>query len=540
MENEKGAQNNQPVNPPEPQPKPSTPPQKPPSSPTPIPPQSPPPPSKPIAPAESAPKENIEVKKTQPENKFSEIEKLKNSISDGKSISSAPPANTTQENNSVPTTNILSSLLSNTKLLIGIVVGIVVIAIAGAGYYFFVYNQGTLDITVSTNPDILTINDQEYTLENNQQLEFKPGSYTLSADKENYHPFTQQFEISAGQTTNLIVDLVPYPSPIELVEFTTNYPHLNPSGNEVSYLSNFGTTFYKINLNTFEKDVISANIFNHILDIQWAPSSRKANIIKSNNNAKIHKYQAENLLYESDLSENATRFHLFDFSKYDLVSQTLTTFPPEVHNPTWHPSKEEIVFHYIDDTTSENTLSKAKPNMDEKEPLTDLPSSFTNALAKYSPDGNLVAIVDTDKTTTAEPNPVYLYDVVPRNFDKIPSKDIYKNILWSPDSTKILAVKLDNTSTIIDAKTFESTAIDIKASADRIAWYNDSNRLIFFPIDPVGDDKMLVYNMSSNSTSSIKITDSLNYQTLSNPTINRNNDTLFFIGDEYLYSLAIQ
>ncbi len=521
----------------------NTPPSNPPSvDPPPINPENitPPPPPPPHSNQNSTQK--INITKTPPANKFAEIEKLKNTIETGQTANNQPQPNNTTTN---PTPNnqsgnFLNNILSNSKLIIGVIIGIIILAAGGYAYYHFVYNQGTLDLTLTTTADELIINGQNYSPQDNQQITFKPGTYAINATKELYYPASMNFEITAGQTTALTIDLKPYPSPVELVGFTTNFPNLDPSGKEIAYLSNFGTTFYKINLNTYEKDVVSGNVFNHITDIKWAPSSRQANILKSINDPKIHQYQTENLLYNPDLEQGTVMFHLFDFSKYNLISQNLIAYPQTILNPTWHPTKEEIVFQYLDPETNENTLSKSKPNMENKEVMFDLPSEFTNALPKYSPDGNLIAIVEIDKTITSEPNPIYLFHVIPRNFEKIPTKEIYHDFIWSPDSTKLVAIKNDNTPTIFDVKTFAATDITLKTDIDRIAWFNDSTRLIVFPIDPDEKNKMLIYDLATEQTSPIPMTDNLDVKTITNPIISRNDDIVYFIGNEFLYSLSIQ
>lgn len=480
--------------------------------------------------------------KSIPENKFAAIEQLKNSINEGKPLNTIPTPNTTPETNNssagFDVSKIINMTLSNRKIVIGIIAAIVIAIIGGYAYYYFVYNQGTLELTFTTPPDELKISDQVYNI-NQTTIKFKPGVYQLSATKDQYYPYQGEFEIVAGQTTALNVSLNAFPTPDELVEYPAYFPHIDPTDQEISYLSNFGTTFYKINLNTFEKDTISSNIFNHITNIEWAPSSRQANIIKSVNDPKIHQYQTINKLYDSTLPLNTVRYHLFDFSKYDLVSQNLIAYPSTIINPTWHPTKEEIVFQYLDPKTGENTLSKSKPTLEDKQVMYDLPG-FTDALAKYSPNAELISIIDTDKSTSAEPNPVYLFHTIPRNFEKIPTKDVYIDTIWSPDSAKLVAIKNDNTPTIFDVTTFEATDINLKANSNRIAWFNDSNRLVIFPINPTQNDEILIYDLATKQTTPITMTSTKKFQTIENPVINRSGNTLFFLGDEFLYSLAIQ
>jgi hypothetical protein len=476
-----------------------------------------------------------------PVNKFAEIEKLQ------QTISSTPPTpnNSTTNNNPPENTQpllekILNLITNNKKIIFGVIAFVILVIIGVSIYRYLSQNKSTLNITLTDQPDKFTINAIDYpTGEPNQTIILKPGTYVINASKDQNYPYTNTIDLTAQQTKDLSITFQPYPSSTKLIEYTTSFPHLDPSETELSYLSNFGTTFYIVKLDSPQKGTSSPNNFNHITNTVWAPSSRKAVLIKSNNDPALHQYQTKNILYQKDRPLNSTVFSLFDFNKYDSVNQNIVTYPTTVKNPSWHPTKEEIIFHFTDPKTSENSLSKSKPNLDNRELLVDL-EGFANALVKYSPDEEMIAIVDMDKTTTAEPNPVYLFYTVPRNFEKIPTKEIFQDIIWSPDSTKLIAIKNNDKPTIFDAKTYQATDIDIKASADRIAWFSSSDKLIIFPNEPNSSGQMLIYDLATGQTEPIKMKDAANFQTITNPILNRANNILYYIGDNYMYSLAIK
>jgi len=476
-------------------------------------------------------------------NKFAEIEKLQQSITSGQQLSN----NDDHPNNpdtTVPATPFYLSIinfLGQSKKIIFIILAILLVAGIGGGvYYYLNQHQATIKLTLTDQPDHLTINNIDYpTDQSNQEITVKPGTYIINATKDLYYPYNNTFELTSQQTKEINISLQSYPSSNKIIEYTTSFPHLDPTETELSYLSNFGTTFYLVRLDNPQKGTGSPNTFNHIINAVWAPSSRKAVLITSLNDPTLHQYQTSNQLYQTSRPLNSVVYSLFDFSKYDLVNQNLLVYPTTVKNPSWHPTKEEIIYHYVDPTTGENTLSKSKPNLDNREPLVEL-AGFSNVLSKYSPDEEMIAIVDQDQSTSAEPNPVYLFYTVPRNFEKIPTKDNYIDFIWSPDSTKLIAFKNNNQPTIFDIKTYQATDLDFKATANRVAWFSSSDKLIIFPLDSSSTDQMLVYDIATSQTEPIKTKDANNFQTVTDPILNRANNIMYYIGDNYLYSLAIK
>gem|GEM_PF-3170563 len=431
------------------------------------------------------------------------------------------------------------TLLSNRLFLIGTGIAIAVIIALSLGYYYFVYNIGTLSLTLNTTPDTLQINQQNYSTENSLQQTFSPGTYTLIASKANHFTEERTFTITAQSETTLNIELIPYPTPVEVVEYTTNFPSINPAETEISYLSNFGTTFYKVSLEKYTKDIISPQTFNNIDDIFWAPAARQACIIQARNNPRTTDFQEENILFQADRPLDSTIYHFYDFSKYDFVSQEILTYPATILNPNWHPTKEEIIFHYVDPATGENTLSKAKPNLDGKEVITDL--NMNNALVKYSPDTEIIAVLDTDMSDAAEPNPIHLFHTISRNYEKVPTKDRFADFLWSPDSSTILGILENNTLALIDPKTLNTTNLpaEIKADISHINWFPDSQKLIIAEEISASADNLFIYDISTNSTSDVITDNSLIFNNISYPIMTSDGQLTYFIGDGHLYSLNI-
>lgn len=433
----------------------------------------------------------------------------------------------------------LLTLLTNRLFLIGTAIVIIAIIIISLGYYYFFYNIGTLSLTLNTSPDKLTVNSQSYPLDISQKTTLAPGNYTLVAEKTGHLPITKSFIITAQKETKLTVDLIPFPAPVEVIEYTTSFPYINPAETEISYLSNFATTFYKVNLQSYIKDIISPQNFNGINNIHWAPAARQACIIEAKNNPRTTDFQEKNSLYIADRPLDSTIFHFYDFSKYDFVSQQLISYPDTIHNPRWHPSKEEIIFHFIDPATGENTLAKAKPTLENKEVITDL--DMNNARVDYSPNALKIAILDTDLSDTAEPNPIFLFDVLSRKMEKIPTKDQFQNFIWSPDSSKIIGILKDNSLALIDPATLNTTNLsaDITADIDHLNWFSDSQKIIVCTDITASADKLIIYDINSGTTKEVITDNSLTFNNISHPIVTSDNQSVYFIGDGHLYNLNI-
>lgn len=468
-----------------------------------------------------------------------EITRLKESIAANPPANNqTPPTNTPAGNSN--TLNTIINVIKNPKIIIGAIIAIVIIVVGTGLYYTFYYNVGQLKLSINETPDTITINNQTYDPTNQLDLQLKPGTYTINLNKNNYFPLQTSFNITPQETTDLSLSFTAYPTPSEIVDFPTSFAYLSPNQTEISYLSNYGTTFYRVDLTDYTKDVISPNTFNNIDNIFWAPSAKKACIIQSTNNDQLKDFQTENILYKEDRKEDEKIFHLYDFSKYDLTSQTLTTYPNKIKNPSWHPTEEAIIYQYIDQETGENSLSKSLPNLDKKELLYDL-EGFNNAIVKYSPNSELIAIVDTEPNDTSVNN-IYIFDNISRDFNKIPTKDYYINFLWSPDSQHLIGIKDSLQTSLINIETFDTVDLPFNADIKHLAWLNNSTQIIAAITSPTSNDQLIMYDISAGQPSDLVFTSDIEFTTITQPFVSRDDSTLYFIGTdkEHIYSLEIK
>ncbi|MFA4930567.1 MAG: PEGA domain-containing protein [Patescibacteria group bacterium] len=475
-----------------------------------------------------------------PAPKIDEIEKLKTNIAS---------ANQNNNSNNLPAamsgpikpswTDQIFIYLKNPKLIIGLIIAIIVIVIVVTIYNSTIKNVGHLSVALDQTPDSLTINDQNYDAASELDLDLKPGTYTVKASKNNFFPVQSTISVNPQETTSLSLAFSPYPTPTKVIDFPTSHAHLAASQQEISYLSNFGTTFYRVSLSDLTKDVISPNTFNDIEAINWAPSARQACIITSVNNNTQTDFQTKNILYQTSRPPKSTIYHLYDFSKYDLTSQTLITYPDKIKNPSWHPNKEEIIYHYIDPETGENSLSKSKPNLDNKELIYDL-TGFNHAIVKYSPSTELIAVVDTKPTDQSVSN-IYIFDTISRQFSKIPTKDVYVDFLWSPDSQYLVGIKKNQATTLLDVQTQATTDLPFFANINHLAWLHNSTQIIASISSPNSSDQLILYDLVSTEPTNLVYNSSTPFDTITNLIVSNDDTTLYFIANsnQHLFSLPI-
>lgn len=460
-----------------------------------------------------------------------EIEKLKSSILNtdiNPQPTTPPPA--------APSKNILN-ILSNKKTILILVIILLLLITGGISYYYFVYNFGTLNVTFNEIPDTIEINGKSYSPSEKLNIKLKPGNYSVSAAKNNYFPTKSSFSITTNTAQDISISFNPFPSPTEIIEYPSKFPYLNPQETEISYLSNHDTGFYNFILSSHIKGVISSNNFNHINDVIWAPTAKTACIIQSTNNSELYYKQTENILYQPDRPKDSIIYHFYDFSKYNLVTQTKLTYPESIKHPSWHPTKEEIIFHYIDKQTNENSLAKAKPNLDNIERLYDL-DNFQNAIVKYSPDTEKIAILETEPKQ-GEPNNIYIFYVIPRNFEKIPTKDIYTDFIWSPDSQSILGFKDSGLPSLIDIESTTSTDLNIKTDIKHVTFLNNEQKLVISLSAPQNNDQLVIFDLSTMQYTNLPVNFIQPLNKISDLIVDRQDTTLYFIGDEHLYSLPL-
>jgi len=485
----------------------------------------------------SQPVNNISSTNNVDSKNISEIEKLKATIAGSQTTANPTMPVTSVDNKFKP----LIDIIKNPKIWIGLVIVIILVVVGWLVYNNLLTNKAILSVDYSIKPDKLVINEQEYDLsQENISLTVKPGQYKIVATKENYFPFSTVVNLDKQQSLPVTIDLVAYPEAKEIVEYDTAFPNLNPNQNEITYLSAHGVAFYKLKITDWTKTIISENIFNNITDVKWAPSVRNACLITSVNSPEVKENQKKgNVLYDSTRSLNVTVYHLYDFSKYDLTSQSHVIYPEEVQHPTWHPTKEEILFHYIDPKTGENSISKAKPNLENRELVIELQSQ-KSVLAQYSSDLEMIAYVDT-KPLENEPNNIFIYKTVPRKLDKIPTKEVYVDFSWSPDSKKLLGFKNDGAISLIDVATFAISDLPFKTTKDRIVWLNLSDTLLAAISSGQEHDTLIWYDVETGEPKDVAWKDADKFETINNLFVSADDATLYFVANDnqHLYSLPL-
>lgn len=474
-----------------------------------------------------------------PASNLTEIEKVKASILNQGAPGAVAPANLPMMNQGSDKMQQIINLIKSPKILIGVAALALILIVGGVFYYYLFLNRAFLNVEYSVKPDQLLVNNQDYSSGgSNFSLKLKPGQYKIVASKENYFPFATTVILEAKQTVPVAIDLVAYPEAKEIVEYDTAFPHLNPNQNEIVYLSAHGIAFYKLKLNDLTKTIISENIFNHIQDVAWAPSVRNACLITAENSPEIKDNQKKgNILYDPSRILNAKTFHLYDFSKYDLTTQSHQIYPEKIQYPTWHPTKEEILYHYTDLATGENSISKSKPTLENREPVIELQNQ-KSVFAQYSPDLEMIAYVDT-MPVAGEPNNIFIYKTVPRKLDKIPTKDVYLDFVWSPDSKKLLGFKSDGNISLIDATTFNMSDLPFKIDKKHLVWLNSANGLVASVSAGGNNDKLIWYDIQSNEPKDIVFKEPNQFQTISDLFVSADDSTLYFVANETRHLFAL-
>ena len=348
-----------------------------------------------------------------------------------------------------------SPLLHNiTKRQKKIFAVILLLILAAAVILYIIFWQPIIDIQPQPKDAQISIDGHKAI----GKIRTTPGVHKIKISASGYIDWEKSIKMSLGSRQTVSPALKKLPVAKTLVAFESQFlVSGRPGMDDLIYLSNSGKTIFATFPN-LEKDGkalvtnLTADVFSGV----------------------------KNLIYSSDrqlaIYQTSQGTTLFDFHRYDLVSQTSSFWNNLIGDIVFSPDSSQVLYYYADPQTGEKSLIKATNGNQNMERVADLrEQNLQNPQLVWSADGKKALIVEKD---------VYIFDIYTKTLSKITDLGNISEATFTPDSQKILyfsrspdpTASIDTILAIMEQDGKNKKDFAVRTSLEKMVITKDSQR----------------------------------------------------------------
>jgi len=422
------------------------------------------------------------------------------------------------------------------NLIIGIAVGLALLAIIGVGVYYFVFlkKSASVNITASQTSVSLNIDGVDYpNVTSPYLIKLSKGSHQVTAGKEGFASMAKTLNIiSTTQTYTVSFDLLPYPSATKILTKAVLFPAYGKDLKSLFYFDKLDNGEYA--LKEFDlaaqKEVTQIDTMGEVTKVAWSPTYRQL-AIKVINSTKD---KEATLPYLSQYPEGTKVNWIVNLERTDLINTTKKDLHPSVKNITFNPNGDKIAYLFQNETT--RVLGVANYDGSNFDKLMEFKTIEFEPDVVWSPDGNRIAIFsnqETDAASQAKNPNVYTYNFDARNVIQVSNDGVSYGALFSPDGSKLAYISGNNVM-IYDFSKGASASTGLAASLANCSWLDNQTILI------ATNDKS-IFKLGLNANPITK--DEVGYQKDSVGVIQNifsDGNTLYLFANDGVYQLSIE
>ncbi|HRY59956.1 MAG TPA: PEGA domain-containing protein [Patescibacteria group bacterium] len=434
----------------------------------------------------------------------------------------------------------------NKKMIIGIIIAVVVVALAIAGYLLYL-NTKKYSVTINVNPPEANISipgSANAAAKNGKLvLNLKKGTYSVSISKDGYSTLKQTLNVKGSSSVNYNLSQFLTFSPV--LEQNIMSPIINTELGTIIYLEKGEqwTSIKEYNYNSDDKKtVILADSLPDIKKITWSKTYRQAAVrIKNSeqNNGSL-------LPFQEQYGEGTEMNWVIDLDRKDVVNVNVKPLSPDIKNITFKPDGTKIAYYYNNGT--KKTLAIANIDGTNYQNIVDIKTIQFDPDVIWSSDGVRIAIFADNpggETNVFAYNFETKTEIDPNTNIETPSgstsgsnaklstDNISYGALFSPSASKIIFNSGAKLSIYDFEKEAGSALLDTGAEAKitNCTWLSDDT------VIAVTDNKELV----KIKTTGEKITIQINQEGLPETITGIINDVsnVYLIGDTGIFSTPI-
>lgn len=365
----------------------------------------------------------------------------------------------------------------------------------------------------------------------------KPGANKIEITADGYIGYSTTVSLKGGKTGTYQVELRKNPFPINignLEEANNTVQFISPAdeGNTMFYLGNSGRTLYKATFSINDKGEITPSlnqpitnpVLSGIKDIIWSP------------NKAVAIFKKDNGIYT-----------IFDFKKYDFLSQQEMPFGENIGDLAWAPDDSKIAYYYAPPSGEKSLIFADKNNKELQRVVNLADEGIDNPYLAWSPDSEWLIVIPRNKDLST--NKIYLFNAYSRTlktvndsgnniealFNKSGDKIIYST--YSPDPGAIVKQNLS----IMNLDGSDKRSLDLRAYIPKLAFMNSSaSSIIAATYDQeISRESVFLFNLQSKTEDGFKM--NLAPKTyVKELTLSHDDKILFYIANDKFFALSLK
>ncbi|OQA04065.1 MAG: translocation protein TolB [bacterium ADurb.Bin400] len=372
----------------------------------------------------------------------------------------------------------------------------IVTLLALFGLYWFLTHT-FLTIEASPVNAYVTINNAPVKLSRTGKVRkiLAPGSYAIKIEAEGYISHIEEIELKRAQRKTVQVQLPEVPRAVTVTD-RGQFLSQDSDFNTIRYLGDNGSTIYRAKiLLDGNGEVQIKNIarltepkLTGIEEIIWSPTGDLALFRKKNG------------------------IYIFDFKKYDFISQTESLWGTNIGSAAWAPDNSKIAYYYEPGTGEKSLIFANIANTETTRVANLAEAGIENPILRWSPDSEWLLVIP--RSTKYENNDIYLFNAYSRTFKRLTSGGNKLDAIFSQDNNKILVstYSKDDGSpvrsviSVVNTDGSNMQELNIRADVRKVAWNNDANGLTIATYNPLNQAESLFgYNIAKREKSNFVI-----------------------------------
>ena len=422
------------------------------------------------------------------------------------------------------------------KLLIWIAASLLIVGIV---LLFVLLSRSFVKITVmpanarvEINNLVIPLNSQGY-----GRATVKPGANTIEVTADGYIGYSTTVSLGRGKTGTYQVELREDPTPINignLDEANNTVQFISPADedNTMFYLGNNGRTLYKATFNIDDGGKITESlnkpitnpVLSGIKNIIWSPNKAVA-IFKKDNG--LHT--------------------VFDFKKYNFVSQEELPFGEHIGDLAWAPDASKIAYFYAPPSGEKSLVFADTANKNITRVANLANEGIDNPYLAWSPSSEWLIVIPRNKDIST--NKIYLFKAYTRSFktindsgnnieavfDKSGDKIIYST--YSPAPTEAVKQNLN----IMNLDGSDKRSLDLRAYIPKILFTNSmAEKIVAATFDSeTNRESVFLFDLLNKNEDGLKMR--LAPRTyVKEMTLSRDDKILFYIANDKFFALSLK
>lgn len=365
----------------------------------------------------------------------------------------------------------------------------------------------------------------------------KPGDNKIEITADGHIGYSTTVSLKGGKTSTYQIELRKDPTPINignLEEANNTVQFISPADedNSMFYLGNNGRTMYKAIFNIDDKGgiVTSLNkpitnpVLSGIKDVIWSPNKAVA-------------------IFKKD----GGKYTIFDFKKYNFVSQEELNFGENIGDLAWAPDDSKIAYYYSTPEGEKSLIFADKANKEMTRVANLAQEGIDNPFLAWSPNSEWLIVIPRNKDIAT--NKIYLFNAYTRSFKTVNDSGNNVEAVFNKNGDKIIystyspepgsAVK--QTLSIMDIDGNNKKLINLRAYIPKIMFLNSMESSIIAATydQEIGKESVFLFNLNTKSEDGIKM-NLLPKVYVKEMTLSKDDKILFYIANDKFYGLSLK